>query len=209
MKIINTYQTTKYFKNVVNKCEYVMVHHDASSPKRSDVDAVKYLATWKNEVSVQFVIWRNWDIYQLCQENKACRHAWKGSLNGIVNTMNNFAIWIEIVSDWFWYTQAQKDSTRELIKYLMKKYNIPKEKVIRHADYSWARGKWDVWPNFFAEYETRPRYQASLVEYDKEIVNGCLEWNGKLRNYTDDPKLKKLLEQTNDYVRMKYWIEKR
>ena len=207
MQFITTYKTTKYFA-WVNKCKYIIVHHDASSPKRTDIEAVKYLATWKNQVSVQFVIWRDWKIYQLCDENKICRHAWKWSYEGIVDKMNYYAIWIEVVSDWISFTDAQKKSTKELIMYLMNKFNIAKEKVIRHADYSFARWKRDIWPNFFAEYGTRSNYQASLVAYDKQIVDWALKGNWTLWNYTSDPELRKRLEETNDFIRKKYWIKK-
>lgn len=206
MNFIQTYQTKKY-SNWKNKCKYIMVHHDGSSVRASDLNSVKYLATNTAKVSVQFVVWRNGDIYQLCWIDKVCRHAWKWSYKWILNTMNFFSVGIEVVSDWFSFTNEQRISVKNLIKYLMKECNISQENVIRHADYSGSRWKRDIWPNFFAEYGSRSKYQASLVDYNADTVNKSLKGNWDLWNDTNDEWLRKLLNQTNNYIRNLYWIK--
>jgi hypothetical protein len=40
------------------------------------------------------------------------------------------------------FDDDSKESTKELVKMLMEKHNIPKENIIRHLDYT--SRKWDI-----------------------------------------------------------------
>lgn len=159
MKFIETYKT-KSLTKWVNTCSYIILHHTASAKSAKDSAVASYLAN-SNAVSVHYVVWKNWDIYKLCEDDKIAWHAWVSQWEWKV-WMNNYSIGIEIVSDWYEYTDDQRKSVRELVTYLMEKYNINKDWIIRHRDVAPKR-KRDVWDNFWNnEYKTFKEYQESF-----------------------------------------------
>lgn len=205
MNIDTTYTTDKY-SAWTNTCTFVMLHHTASMV--NDENIVSYLAYNPAQVSCHYVIWRNWKIYQIADDNKITRHAWKGQYMWITE-MNAHAIWIEVHSDGYDFTDAQRNSVRELLQFLLWKYNLPVEAVIRHKDYT--NRKRDIGDNFWnAQYIKFTDYTKSLQKKnislkEKRIAQKVLEYNSKLRDETDDPTLKNKLHDTSNYIRWYYF----
>ena len=137
---------TKKFTKWKNKCEFIMIHHTAwVSALKSMVD---YLSKNKAQVSVHYVIDQEWSIARIWMDNYILWHAGKWTkMKWYENVMNNYAIWIEVISDWIEFTKEQVQSLKVLVTELQKKHNIPNENVIRHKDYS--ETKIDIWDNFY------------------------------------------------------------
>ena len=139
--------------------EYIALHYTAGTTSKAGtaLGTAKWFANGanpKNPASSDFIV----DDRDIVQYNKDIEnyYAWcvggtkytnpttsvGASLYGIATNKNTISI--EICSnkkntkslnandtDWY-FTDAELDNTRELVKYLMKKYNIPIERVIMH-----------------------------------------------------------------------------
>lgn len=161
MKFIEKYKTNKYSPGL-NEMSYLVLHHTASPATQKWLDVVKYLATSTAQVSVHYVVDRNWDVYKLCDDNRIAWHAWVSERLWKKN-INDYSIWIEIVSDGNIYTDEQRLATRELVKYLINAHNIPTNWIIRHKDIAPKR-KIDVGDNFWNnEYKSFKLYQNSFM----------------------------------------------
>lgn len=157
--------TTKFTKGV-NTCQYIILHHTATSWFESNV---RYLSTGSAPASVHFVIWENEECCKINTPEQILWHCWVSARWDLTN-LNRYSIWIEVV--WVWdYNTKQLIRLTDLTEYLMNVYNIPKENVLTHADicqywdYSkkkilrdWKRRsrKVDIAPKFFPMwFETR------------------------------------------------------
>ena len=122
--------------------------------------------------------------------------------------MNMYSIWIEVISDGYIYTEAQKVAVRKLIMDLMEKYSIQFPSVLRHADITTR--KRDIWPNFYAPL-TRPQYQQTLkksfTDFELAKAKSALHGNSELYDSTSNKDLQKQLNDTNNMIRKYYWIK--
>lgn len=117
-----------------------MLHHTATKEwtLQGNLNWLLWIRASNNPVSAFALIDTNWDTYKLSEPTDITRHAWSGKRLNIVNDMNNYSLWIEVIwplKDW-WFTFEQKVALKKLVRYLMKTFNIPKENVIRHKDYT-------------------------------------------------------------------------
>jgi len=140
---------TKNRKEVLqgkNTCEYVIVHHTGGSQKLWQ-SMLRYFQK-ADYLSVHYIVGREGEVIQYVEDKDVAYHAgqslWKGRAN-----MNMHSIGIEVVSNGHDYTDKQREAVLELIKSLMATHGINKENVLRHADISGYRGKWDIGPNFY------------------------------------------------------------
>ena len=203
MEFDTSIRTNKYFDNAVNKCDYVMLHHTAwTAPS---IQQAEYLWLSKAPVSCHYVIGWWWEVYQLTDDTRCTWHAWEGEYDWIEDEMNLHAIWIEVCSDWYGYSNKQRIAVRKLLEYLINKHDISSDRIIRHRDYT--NRKRDIWDNFWNnEYSTFEQYQESFQRWVPEEVKDVMRSNSTLWDYTDDEKLRKMLSQTNDYLRQVYNI---
>jgi len=201
---INKTITTKKYSAGINTCTFIMLHHTAS--KATDINVVKYLAYNPAEVSCHYTIGRDGTIYQIASNDKITRHAGSGEYMGIT-AMNNHAIGIEVHSDGYEYTDKQRESTKRLIKKLMKEYNLPIHAIIRHKDYT--KRKWDIgddfWKNEFQTFEAyKKSFERKISILERKIAETAMRNNSKLWETTDDIELKDLLHKTNNAIRSEY-----
>jgi len=139
----------------VNTKEYIVLHHTGWTWFEWTMN---YCAKSSAEVSWHYTIWKKWEIWKVWKDDDILWHAgdWNLKLNWI-RYYNPVSIWIEIVSLWKGYNELQRSSVKKLVTYLMKKYSIPKENIIRHLDLTTR--KWDVWDNFWnKKFETFDSY---------------------------------------------------
>ena len=194
-------QTTKKTK-WTNTKQYIIVHHTWSF---SYLWNLRYLSLDKNTASVHYVVWQNWEVGKIWEHNEILRHAWISEREWITD-LNKYSIGIEICSDWFIFTETQKNKVKELIEYIMKQEWIKKENVLRHVDIAPNR-KRDVWPNFRdGEYGSWTEYQNSLsstpVKMDiKNVINAVIYLNSFLWDNIENKELRDLLTKTNTILR--------
>lgn len=141
-----------------NTMKYVLLHH--TWDEHTLEQSVDYLAKNKAQVSVHYIVSTDGRIAKIGEDSDILRHAGAGSYKGIVDNMNKYAIWIEIVSKGVNFTDTQRKSVRELVAYLIDKHKIPVENIIRHKDYT--SRKTDIGDNFWNnEYKTFNDYILS------------------------------------------------
>ena len=125
-----------------------IVLHATGGPEglpHEGIDLFRSTVNWfKNPsatVSAHYVVGKEGQIAQCVQEAKAAYHAGVSEYLGRQN-WNNFSIGIEMAN---WndgvdpYPEAQVRATAELCKYLVEKYNIPREHLVTHAMISGPR----------------------------------------------------------------------
>ena len=159
MNIKPCYSTTSLTYLPKRTIKYIALHYTAGTASKAGtaLGTAKWFANGanpKNPASSDFIV----DDRDIVQYNKDIEnyYAWcvggtkytnpttslGASFYGIATNKNTISI--EICSnkkntkslnandtDWY-FTDAELDNTRELVKYLMKKYNIPIERVIMH-----------------------------------------------------------------------------
>ena len=101
--------------------------------------SINRLKNPKSKVSCHYLITRNGIVHKMVNDNRVAWHAGKSKWRNI-NNLNYYSIGIEIQNKghYFGYqsfTKKQIFSTIKLIKTLMKKYNIQKEKCSRTFRY--------------------------------------------------------------------------
>ena len=156
IEIIDAHINTHITKKAGRKIDYIAVHYTAgASSKAGSAKAVRNVFL-KRSASADFVVdddtivQINPDLknfYCWSVGDKKNRYSSGGRLYG--KAMNNNTISIEVCSNlakgasasaanhagWS-FTDAELELTRKLIRYLMAKYNIPKDNVVRHYDVS-------------------------------------------------------------------------
>lgn len=139
--ITETRSTTKKTPGT-NTCEILVFHHTWPGSFEGNLN---YLATNKAQASAHYVAGKDWELGQIGKDTDILWHAgvseWKWRTN-----INRFAIGIEIV--WPDFTDKQRQKVEELAVFLIKKYGIKKENVVRHKDIAPGR-KVDVDDSFW------------------------------------------------------------
>lgn len=176
-----------------------MLHHTGSNA--SDDAICKYLAYNPAQVSCHFVVWKRGQIYQLADYDKITWHAWESRYDW-KTWLNKYAIGIEVHSDWYNYSNAQRDAVRWLINKIMSDCDIAYTNIIRHKDVT--NRKRDIGDNFrnnaFIDFEA---YKKSYRLNTKEIAlrEQVMKLNSELWEETSDLELRHLLHDTNNYLR--------
>lgn len=186
---------TKNRKEIVygkNTPETIVVHHTGSG--NATINAILRFFRRLDYLSVHFIVGRDGRVIQYVDEKDVAFHVGVSKWNGLTN-LNYHSIGIEVVSDGYVYTEAQRNTVTDLCRHLMKKHNIPRENVIRHADAAMPRGrKWDIGKNFYSKWASWEGFQehldVSASAYHTEIMT-AIEWV-KLRKISngerpDDP----------------------
>ena len=139
---INKKLTPYNFSSVSNKKnQYIVVHYvGAVSTAKNNVD---YYASQKLQASAHYFVDEK-EIWQSVEDWNSAWHCGGGlqgsgghKFHGICKNSNSIGIemCVKKTSGGEWYFEPETVSnTIELVKLLMKKYNIPKSRVIRHYD---------------------------------------------------------------------------
>lgn len=139
----------------------VVLHYTATDT--IDV-ALKILTDPKTQVSSHYVIDEDGTIYQLVDDDKRAWHAGKSFLEGRED-VNDFSIGIELQNKgyynkiWTPFDKRQINALIKLLEILVKKYNIPLDRIVGHEDVAIPHGRkidpgkafpWDEICKFFS-----------------------------------------------------------
>lgn len=114
--------------------KYVVTHYTATDA--SALNNVKYFGGGNRSASADFFIDKDGSIYQF-NADIANYYTWHcGDGKGKYDITNSNSIGIEVVSSGGEFTEAQKKALRELVTWLMEKYGVKAENVVRHYDAS-------------------------------------------------------------------------
>lgn len=165
---------TKNVWNWKNTCEMVVLHHTATPPWTTKWNLNVLLWNTPRVVSAHYLVNDLWEIYKLAKDEQITYHAWTSSWKWKTD-INKYSIWIEII--WPWFTDKQIKSVEELTKYLIEKYWISKDNVVRHKDISpWRKTDVDdtLWNDKFKTFEDYKNYLFNKLEIMWEFAK--LKW---------------------------------
>ena len=142
-----------------NSKEYIVLHHTGSIWAGN----IKILAwTPPSKVSVHFLVMQDGKAYKMAEPDQITRHAWESEW-GSIDWLNPHSLGIEIEgnSD-SKFSDTEYNKVVDLVKYLMKAFNIPKENVIKHSDITRSGSKdkklWD-WKSKARKTDLAPRFR--------------------------------------------------
>lgn len=185
---INKLLTKRNYQEATNrKIEYIVIHYVGATGGAED--NCKYFETVYRGVSAHYFVGHKGEVWQ-CVEDKNISWHCGSTYYKHLRCRNSNSIGIEMccrVKNGVWYFEDETvKSAIELTKELMKKYNIPKENVIRHYDVSGkqcpapyvlnnTKHTWDAFINSLST-----PVKKSITEIAQEVING--KWgNGAYR----------------------------
>lgn len=141
MKTLFAHKSNYGAARTKDKIKYIVLHYTGNATDTAYANA-KYFQTANRKASAHYFVDAT-SIYQSVQDLSVawsvggnrysdCRQTGGGTLYGKCNNSNSISI--ELCSTNSKFTDATLENAAELIKELMKKYNIPAERVIRHFD---------------------------------------------------------------------------
>ena len=143
----------KYNFSTGNEPKYIVVHDTGNPGKGADADAhYRYFNGGNRNASAHYFV-DDHSIIQTVEDANASWHCGDGKGQYGITNYNSIGIEICINSDGDYNKAVQ--NTIELVKFLMKKYSIPLDKVVRHYDASrkncpgtMSSNNWEKW-NWF------------------------------------------------------------
>lgn len=199
---------TKNITPWINTKEFIVLHHTATQ-EWTIKWVLNTLTTWA--VSCHYVIDINWDIYKIWNDDNILWHAWVSFWQWKEN-LNQYSIWIEVI--WplkRWFTNEQKKSVKELVSFLMEKYNIKPENLIRHKDIApWRKtdiadifwnNEFKTWKDYQTNYKSMETLQKEFYANQLQLV--ILAISNLHKASWEDIELKKKLEEINSYLKWK------
>lgn len=112
-----------------NSCKYITVHDTANKSRGADAAAhAKYIKSVKDRTSWHYTV-DDSEIYQHIPDNEKSYHT--SSLNA-----NESSIAIELCVNADGDFEKTKQNAAKLVNMLMEKYNIPKENIRAHRDWT-------------------------------------------------------------------------
>ena len=136
MKLIETFKSPNFNERKANQeLSYIILHYTAMT---SYQEVLEYMCKKKNKISAHFLISKKGEIFYLVNQNKIAWHAGKSYWKNIIN-LNSRSIGIEIDNSGHHinnedYNHLQIKSLCELIKKLIKEYNINPKNILGHSD---------------------------------------------------------------------------
>ena len=122
--------------------KFIVIHYTGM---KKETEAIKKLCDPKAKVSSHYFIKNNGEVLTMVPDLYKAWHAGISFWNGY-NSLNKYSIGIEISNPghnhrYKKFLRKQINSLSILLKYLMKKYKIPKENILGHSDISPSRKK--------------------------------------------------------------------
>lgn len=177
--IIKRISQFNYSSRYGSKIEYLILH-DTGNFKDTAKNNADYFFGGNRSASAHYFVDET-SIYQVVEEENSAWHVGDGKgMNGITNSNS---IGIEMCNSGGYVAKATIDITIELVRGLMKKYNIDTNHVKRHYDASkkicprsMSDNAWALWNDFKQQLEG-----VNIIVEEKEStastkVNYCLEF---------------------------------
>lgn len=165
------------------KVEYIVIHDTGNhKPLATAESHYRYFNGGNRQASAHYFVDEK-EVRQLVKDEDTAWHVGDGK--GQYGITNQNSIGIEIcVNDGEYTTEIGK--TVELTKYLMKKHNVPIDKVVRHYDASrklcpniMRKNNWELWFTFKRMLQT----EIKIVKLN--LRGKPLEFEGYLENGTN------------------------
>ena len=141
-KILNYSPNFDPKKRKIDQIKYLIFHYTGMKKEK---EAVRRLTNIRSKVSSHYLIKKNGDIVVLVPDLYIAWHAGKSSWKKL-KSLNKFSIGIELTNfgHSFGYKKFPKKqifSLIKILKFLIKKYKIPKDNILGHSDIAPLRKK--------------------------------------------------------------------
>lgn len=195
-----------YTKSRTSKIKFLVIHDTGNEAPLAHAEAhFNYFNNAPRPASAHYFIDEK-QILQIIEDENTAWHCGDGK--GKYGITNSNSIGIEIcINDGDYTTEIVK--TIELVKHLMKKYNIPFDNVVRHYDASrklcpakMSKNDWEAWKAFKAQLQDKPinkvrvHSRGKIVDIDGIIV---YDQNKNATNYVSIRQLVEVMGHTVDW----------
>ena len=170
-----TRMISKYNHYNTNVVKYIVIHYTGNNTDSAKNNAIYFNGGNRNASAHYFV--DDTSIYQVVEDNKGAWHI--GNSKTAPNNQNSLGI--EMCCKNGVVTEKTEENTIQLVKFLMKKYNIPISNVRTHAEVTnygktcpnWNANNWQRWKNFKNKLTTvtTTTTTSSIKVGDKVKVN--------------------------------------
>ncbi|WP_084178059.1 peptidoglycan recognition protein family protein [Clostridium sulfidigenes] len=133
------------------KIKYIVMHFTGNKTDTA-LNNANYFGGGNRDASAHYFV-DNDNIVQVVEETNASWHCGDG--NGKYSITNQNSIGIEMCGTNGEIAKDTGSNTIDLVKQLMKKYDIPNDRVVRHYDASrkncpspWSKNNWSRWNDF-------------------------------------------------------------
>lgn len=150
-----------------NSCKYITIHDTANKSQGADAAAhAKYIKSVKDRTSWHYTV-DDSEIYQHIPDDEKCYHT--SNLNA-----NESSIAIELCVNADGDFEKTKQNAAELVNMLMEKYNIPKENLRAHRDWTGKdcpaslRGEaWDTFVQICTKKPAEEQEDGRVISIDE------------------------------------------
>ena len=180
------------------KIEYIVIHDTGNeAPIATAAAHFTYFNGGNRQASAHYFVDEK-EVLQIIEDSDTAWHCGDGK--GKYSITNQNSIGIEIcINDGDYTTEIAK--TIELVKHLMKKYNVPFDKVVRHYDASrklcpakMSKNNWESWKAFKAQLQEKPINKVRVNVKGKVIdLDGVIEYDTN-KNATNYVSIRQLAE---------------
>ncbi|UZQ49950.1 N-acetylmuramoyl-L-alanine amidase [Clostridium kluyveri] len=161
-----TKKLIKFNFSSVNDIKYIVVHDTANTDRGADAEAhYRYFNSGDRQSSAHYFV-DNKEIVQLVEDYNASWHCGDGGGRYGITNHNSIGVEICVNSDCD-YDKAVSNAV-DLVKFLMKKYNIAIDRVVRHYDasrkicpQSMSADNWQKWWGFKNRFASGAPVQVS------------------------------------------------
>lgn len=180
------------------RIEYIVIHDTGNNkPLATAIAHFNYFNGGNRQASAHYFVDEK-EILQIIEDSNTAWHVGDGK--GRYGITNQNSIGLEIcINDGNYDTEIKR--TIELVKHLMKKHNIPFEKVVRHYDASrklcpgkMSANNWESWKAFKAQLQEKPINHVRINFRGKILeVDGVMEYDQN-KNATNYVSVRQLAE---------------
>ena len=167
-----TRMISKYNHYETNVVKYIIIHYTGNNTDSAKNNAIYFNGGNRNASAHYFV--DDVSIYQVVEDNKGAWHI--GNSKTAPNNQNSLGV--EMCCKNGVVIEKTEENTLQLVKYLMKKYNVPIANVRTHAEVTnygktcpnWNANGWQRWKNFKNKLVSTSSTTTSVKVGDKVKV---------------------------------------
>ena len=177
--------------------KYIVIHDTGNTSKGADANAHFTLHNRENRGASAHYFVDDKQILRIIKDEDKSWHCGDGK--GRYGITNENSIGVEMCINADGDVNKTYDNTLFLVNYLMRKYSIPINKVVRHYDASrktcpntWSNNNWDDWNKFIKDLSNTQKEKVNYkVLINKLYINifgrdadseGLNYWNDKLND---------------------------
>lgn len=193
------------------KIEYIVIHDTNNKNKGADAEAhYRYFNGGDRGASAHYFV-DDAKILQIIDDSMSAWHVGDGKGKFGITNQNSLGIEICVNSDGN-YEKAVANAI-ELTKYLMEKYNIPLEKVVRHYDASrklcpasMSANNWVKWQWFKEQLKEKQTKKGQVLATTLNIREGAGTQYKAIGTYSKGDVIEILEEKDAWYRTAKGWV---